>query len=128
MTTPDGRIRLKRRVAVVAGLLALWVAGIEARLVFLQVFRHADLSARAERQQMRTVEAAAKRGDIVDRRGRVLATSVDADSIYAVPSDIAKPDDVAKKLCEAFRDCTGKERQALTERLGQQRAFAYVRR
>ncbi len=128
MAAPNGRVVLRRRVAVVAGILALWVAGIEARLVFLQVIRHADLSARAERQQMRTVEAAAKRGDIVDRRGRVLATSVDADSIYAVPSDIAKPDDVAKKLCEAFRDCTAKERQALTERLGQQRAFAYVRR
>src|SRR5690242_5916637 len=108
MTAPNGRVVLRRRVAVVAGMLALWVAGIEARLVFLQVIRHADLSARAERQQNRTIEVAGKRGDIVDRRGRVLATSVDADSVYAVPTDIAKPDEVAKKLCEAFRDCTAK--------------------
>ena len=50
---------------------------------------HADLVARAERQQMRTIVAPAKRGDILDRHGRVLATSVDADSIYAVPSEIA---------------------------------------
>src|SRR5262247_3656043 len=77
---------------------------------------------------MQTIPLAAKRGDIVDRRGRVLATSVDADSIYAVPSEITQPADVAKKLCAAFRDCTGKERQALADRLGQPRAFAYVRR
>jgi cell division protein FtsI (penicillin-binding protein 3) len=115
-------------VGVVAALLVLWAAGIEARLVVLQVMRHADLSARAERQQMRTMDAAAKRGDILDRRGRVLATSVDADSIYAVPSEIAKPEEAAKKLCAAFRDCTAKERQTLVERLGQSRAFAYVRR
>ena len=35
-SSPDGR---------------LWVAGIEARLVYLQIFQHADLVARAERQQ-----------------------------------------------------------------------------
>ena len=79
---------MKRRVAVVSALLGLWVAGIEARLVYLQVFDHADLAARAERQQERTPPSPAKRGDILDRRGRVLATSVDADTIYAVPTEI----------------------------------------
>ena len=70
----------------------------------------------------------AKRGDIVDRRGRLLATSVDADSVYAVPSEIGDPDDAAAKLCAALRDCSSKDRQALAERLRQQRSFAYVRR
>ena len=53
--------------------------------------RHADLVVRASRQQSRTMDAAAKRGDILDRRGRVLATSVDADSVIAVPSAIEDP-------------------------------------
>ena len=60
----------------------LWSIGIEARLVYLQVVRHEDLTSRAERQQSRTIEAPAKRGEILDRRGRVLAYSVDADTIY----------------------------------------------
>ena len=82
MTTPataathDWRHILKRRVVIVAVLLALWVTGIEAKLVYLQIFQRADLAARAERQQERTLPSPAKRGDIVDRRGRVLATSV----------------------------------------------------
>ena len=47
----------------------------------------------------------AKRGDIVDRRGRVLATSVDADTIYAVPTEIDDAADAANKICDALGDC-----------------------
>lgn len=124
----DWRVTLRRRVAVVAVTTTAWVACIEARLVYLQIFRHTDLVARAERQQMRTQTVPPKRGDILDRRGRVLATSVDADSIYAVPTEIADAKDAAQKLCAALEDCSGRERQLLGERLGQQKAFAYVRR
>jgi cell division protein FtsI (penicillin-binding protein 3) len=112
----------------VAIVLALWVSVIEARLLFLQVVDHADLVARAERQQKRTQEAVAKRGDILDRRGHLLATSVDADTIYAVPSEIVDASDAAARLCRAFADCSKKERAALAEKLSQPRAFVYVRR
>src|SRR5262245_11642241 len=131
MAAPDRfnwREVLKRRTFVAAGLLIVWTAGIEARLVYLQVFRRAYLVSRADRQQSSTLERPAKRGDIVDRRGRVLATSVDADTVYAVPSEIAQPEAVVKQLCEALRDCTAKERQTLTERLGRGGAFSYIRR
>jgi cell division protein FtsI (penicillin-binding protein 3) len=127
--TTDWRVSLTRRIAVVAVLLALWVSGIEARLVFLQVYRHADLVARAERQQERTQSSPAKRGDILDRHGRVLATSVDADTIIAVPSDIDNAADTAKRLCAALGDCNDKERQTLADKLGKSKQqFAYVRR
>src|SRR5215471_11049750 len=91
----DWRLTLAKRSVVAAGFFALWAAGIEARLVYLQVYKRADLVARAERQQMRTIEAPAKRGDILDRKSHVLATSVDADSIYAVPSEIGNADEAA---------------------------------
>ncbi len=127
-TTTNWRETLRTRVAVAAGLLALWAVGIEARLAYLQVIDHAHLAALAARQQMRTIDAAAKRGDILDRRGRVLATSVDADSVYAVPSELGNPRAVADKLCQALGDCRGRDRAALAERLGQTRPFTYVRR
>jgi cell division protein FtsI (penicillin-binding protein 3) len=126
--TNDWRRTVRRRLAVAAAVFLLWSIGIEARLVYLQVYRHADLSARAERQQSRTVEAAAKRGEITDRDGRVLAYSVDADSIYAVPTDIDDPDAAAAALCGALADCARNERQALAERIRRGRAFVYVRR
>jgi cell division protein FtsI (penicillin-binding protein 3) len=124
----DWRATLKRRTLVAACVLASWCVGIEMRLVYLQVYRHGDLVARADKQQLRTRETPAKRGDIVDRKGHMLATSVDADTVYAVPSEIGDPETVAAKLCGAFRDCTARERQALGERLRGRSAFAYVRR
>jgi cell division protein FtsI (penicillin-binding protein 3) len=126
--THDWRPIMKRRTAVVSLLLGLWVAGIEAKLVYLQVFDRADLAARAERQQERTPPSPARRGDILDRRGRVLATSVDADTIYAVPTEIENAAEAARKICDALGDCDKKDRQAIAERLGQKRAFAYVKR
>src|SRR5439155_11550144 len=108
-TPADWRVSVRRRVLVVAGALALWVAGIEAKLVYLQIYDRADLLARAERQQERTQPSPAKRGDILDRRGRVLATSVDADTVYAVPTEIEHPSEVATKLCEALGDCEGRD-------------------
>jgi cell division protein FtsI (penicillin-binding protein 3) len=122
------RTIVRRRLVVAAVGLAAWSAGIEARLLYLQVTRHSDLTARAERQQLRTVETAAKRGEILDRNGRVLAYSVDADSIYAVPTDIDDPDEAASALCNALNDCHARERQALADRIRRGRAFAYVRR
>lgn len=124
----DWRTTVKRRLTVGAVALLAWSAGIEARLVYLQVTRHADLTSRAERQQLRTVETSAKRGEILDRNGRVLAYSVDAESIYAVPTEIASPDDAAAALCGALDDCRPGERQAIVERIRRGRAFAYVRR
>jgi cell division protein FtsI (penicillin-binding protein 3) len=124
----DWRVGFTRRIVVAVWILGVWCAVIETRLIFLQVVRHGDLMARASRQQMRTVQAPAKRGDILDRHGKVLATSVDADSIYAVPSEIDDPDRVATQLCGALADCAAKEKESLAERLGRTKAFAYVRR
>ncbi len=119
---------MRRRLIGASAVFALWACAIEGRLVVLQVVQHADLLERAERQQTQTRTLSAKRGDIVDRKGRVLATSVDADTIYAVPSAITDDAATVRQLCKAFRDCTTRERQELLERLDRQRHFTYVRR
>jgi cell division protein FtsI (penicillin-binding protein 3) len=122
------RPMIRRRVLVAAAIFVVWTIGIEARLIYLQVFSHADLVSRAERQQMQTPALPAKRGEIVDRRGRLLAYSVDADTIYAVPYEIKDAGRTAAALCGVFEACSSKEQSALTERLAADRPFAYVRR
>lgn len=125
-------LRGRLRVAAVGGVV--WALVIGVRLVHLQVVKHDDLQALAERQRNRTIRSAAKRGDIVDRNGRVVAMSAEADSIYAVPGEIAKSDREAwivqtvAKVCAALRDCTAAEQKTLVERMGRQASFAYVRR
>lgn len=119
---------------VAAGVLACWVLAIEVRLVVLQVWQFEELSARAERQQSETQKTPGKRGEIVDRHGRLLAYSVDADTIYAVPTDIADPAGTAAVLCGALDECGKKDRDQLIERLSRKRkngsltSFQYVKR
>ncbi len=119
---------------VATGVLACWVLAIEARLVMLQVMQFDELSARAERQQSETQKTPGKRGEIYDRHGRLLAYSVDADTIYAVPTDISDPAQTAALLCGAFDECGKKDRDQLLERLTRKRprggltAFQYVKR
>jgi len=98
------------------------------------VWQHDELSARAERQQSETQKTPGKRGEIVDRHGRLLAYSVDADTIYAVPTDVVDLTKAAAQLCGALDDCTKKDREQLLERLSLKRrrggltAFQYVKR
>jgi cell division protein FtsI (penicillin-binding protein 3) len=125
---PDWRAVLKGRMRLAAALGVFWALAIVGRLFYLQIVNYADLMLRAERQQLRTIPAPAKRGDIVDRHGRVVAMSADADSIYAVPSELADPAGTAAQICAALRDCTARDRKTLAERLDGKRAFAFVRR
>ena len=125
---PHWRPVIKSRLMVAAGVLVLWALGIETRLIVLQVMQHDQLVARADRQQMSTVIAPAKRGEIFDRSGRLLAYSVDADTIYAVPTEIEDAAKTAAALCQALADCTKKSHEELRERLSQDKSFVYVRR
>ena len=81
----DDALAARLRVALLAAVLAAGRSGIEARSVYLQVIEHAEMLARADRQQLQDRWTAAKRGEILDRNGRVLAYSVDADTICADP-------------------------------------------
>ncbi|MCY3731719.1 MAG: hypothetical protein OXF98_10295, partial [Rhodospirillaceae bacterium] len=105
----------------------VWIVSIEARLVHLQILQHAELVERAGNQQRRTVVVHSKRGEILDRNGRVLAYSVDADTIFAVPSEIDDPEGTARALCGALDDCAADDRDALERRLARRRAFALLK-
>jgi cell division protein FtsI (penicillin-binding protein 3) len=124
----DWRNTLRRRLAITAAVLLAWSAAIETRLLYLQVFQHAELMSRAERQQMHTVTSPAKRGEILDRKGHVLAYSVDTETVYADPREIDDPVKAANSLCDALGDCSRDDRQQLRERLSSRKGFAYVRR
>jgi cell division protein FtsI/penicillin-binding protein 2 len=119
---------LSRRIRVAGAILAFWVVAIECRLVYLQVIARAELVERAERQHLQKQKTTAKRGDLLDRHGRVLATSADADSISAVPSAIEDAPATIAKLCQALGDCTARERQQLAQKFARRNHFAWVRR
>jgi cell division protein FtsI (penicillin-binding protein 3) len=120
---------VRDRVLIAAVLFAVWAVAIQARLVWLQVYQHDALQAEATSQKNRTLTLDPRRGDILDRRGRTLAMSVDAVSICAIPNKINRPAAVADAVCAGLGDCTAQERDLFVQRLGQkERSFAWLRR
>lgn len=80
----------QRRLLQLFALLAAWSIVVVIRLVQVQLVRHDHYVARAQRQQERTLSLNPVRGSILDARGRILAESVSAESIYADPSTLSK--------------------------------------
>ena len=124
----EWRVMLRTRVLVCACIFGLWTAAIEARLVYLQVVDHASLMAYADSQHLRTIHPPAKRGEILDRNGHMLAYSVDADTIAADPSQVEQPDRAAALICRALDACDGAQQQVLADRLRRKGQFVYLAR
>lgn len=114
-----------RRLILLSAFLAVWGVVVVARLVYIQVMRHDDYVVRASKQQQRTVSLTPVRGSILDAKGRTLAESVRADSIYADPQAIADPAKTAKTLAAVKGVGTAKEIQ---RRLRGNSEFAWIAR
>jgi cell division protein FtsI (penicillin-binding protein 3) len=90
------------RLRLVIGCFAFMFCAIFIRLAVLQGLQHTRLRDLAERQYSRQITLHPERGRILDRHGRVLATSVPVPSVYVIPQDIDDSDAVAVKLAEAL--------------------------
>ncbi|HXU46561.1 MAG TPA: penicillin-binding transpeptidase domain-containing protein [Thermoanaerobaculia bacterium] len=116
---------MRSRLLLVAGLGILWAAAIAGRLYYLQVVEHDHFTARAKDQQKRVVELDAPRGTIYDARARELAVSIEVDSVYAIPSEIADPRAAARALAPLVGREQGKLARQLADR---SRDFVWVGR
>src|ERR1035438_9772135 len=86
------------RLLMVGGLALLWAIAVVGRLGYLQLVRHSDYLARAQKQQQRTIEITPQRGVIFDRYMHPLAMSGPVKSAFAVPAEIADETMVAHLL------------------------------
>ena len=71
------------------------------------------------------VEILAQRADIVDRRGRVLATNIETHSLYAQPQEMIEPKRAAKELVRIFPDL---DEARLTKDFSGKRKFIWVKK
>ena len=80
--TPVWRSRL------IVVLVALGFAGLAGRAAYVQVIGNDFFQRQGEVRFARTLELPANRGLILDRNGLILASSVPAASIWAIPEDV----------------------------------------
>ncbi len=99
MTAPRGR---RVRVVVVAALLTSCFVLLLARAVDLAVLRGPEFTRQAAGQHRREVSLVPHRGEIVDRRGELLALSLNVPSVYVRPRQLGDAQgrmaDVARAL------------------------------
>ncbi|HYI12792.1 MAG TPA: penicillin-binding transpeptidase domain-containing protein [Thermoanaerobaculia bacterium] len=88
----------QKRLLQIFAVLAAWALVVVFRLGQVQLARHEHYVAKAKQQQESTLALNPVRGSILDTRGRVLAESVAAESIYADPQAVVNRRAAAKAL------------------------------
>jgi cell division protein FtsI (penicillin-binding protein 3) len=125
-------VPLKRlRFWLICLFFILWAAAISGRLFWLQIVRHQEFVARAEKQQRRTFEVAPRRGILFDRNGHELAMTVQVDSIYADPTAIDDKQTAAHALAAVVHtdpDDDETTEAQIAARLTSGRSFAWIAR
>jgi len=89
---------LPERTRVVLLVFAAIAAAFFLRLIFLQVIVADQYSAMAEESRTVSFETSPRRGTIYDRNGIVLATSVEATTIYANPVEVTDVAGTARSM------------------------------
>ena len=86
------------RSKFIVAMIGLGFVGLGARAAYVQVFGNDFFQRQGEVRFARTLELPANRGKILDRNGLILASSVPAASIWAIPEDVEheKPEVKAK--------------------------------
>ncbi len=90
--------RCRKRAVILATIIFFGFLIISFRLVDLMVLQHETLSKKAKQQYLRTKTLKPQRGIIWDRNMREMAINVEADSLFAVPSEVSNVKALSSKL------------------------------
>ncbi|MFN2557753.1 MAG: peptidoglycan D,D-transpeptidase FtsI family protein [Nitriliruptorales bacterium] len=133
---PTRGLSAGRMLALLVAYLLVFVA-VGYRLVTVQVVRASDYAAIGQQQRERTIDLHARRGRIYDRDGDVLATSVDAATIYADPRAYrpvvrdgvaVPPAGDAREVAKSIASVLGLSAASIEARLHKDAHFVYVAR
>jgi cell division protein FtsI (penicillin-binding protein 3) len=116
----------RRRLSLVAVLMALASAGLVVRAVDLQVVDRGFYQQQGDERFLRTVPVSVMRGTIFDRNGVPLAVSTPVESLWADPQQLLEHADRIPQLAHAL----GVDADGLRRRLAQRatRQFVYLKR
>ncbi|MDR7150194.1 cell division protein FtsI (penicillin-binding protein 3) [Hydrogenophaga palleronii] len=109
---------------IVAGLAVAFV-GLGARAAYVQVFGNDFFQRQGEVRYARTLELPANRGRVLDRNGLILASSVVAQSIWAIPEDVDKSDPKIRDLAKLLDMPLAEVRKRLAS---EDKTFVWVKR
>jgi cell division protein FtsI (penicillin-binding protein 3) len=112
------------RSKFVVAAIALAFVGLAARAAYIQVVANSFFQRQGEVRFARTLDLPANRGRILDRNGLILASSVPAPSIWAIPEDV----DMEKAQMQQLAKLLEMPAAELSKKLDEDKSFVWVKR
>jgi cell division protein FtsI (penicillin-binding protein 3) len=109
-------------------MIALGFIGLGARAAYVQVVGNDFFLRQGEVRFARTLELPANRGKILDRNGLILASSVPAASIWAIPEDVELDTPEVRAKLPALAKLLEMPLPELQAKLSEEKSFVWIKR
>ncbi len=117
------------RSKFIVAAIALGFVVLAARSAYIQVIDNAFFLKQGEVRFARTLTLPAYRGRILDRNGQILASSVLAPSIWAVPEDVDRENPAVRAKLKQVATLLGMSQQELDKKLrNDDKTFVWIKR
>jgi cell division protein FtsI (penicillin-binding protein 3) len=113
------------RSKLIVAAIALSFTGLAGRAAYVQVINNDFYQRQGEVRFARTLELPANRGRILDRNGLILASSVPAPSIWAIPEDVEADKAKLAKLAKLLEMPLNELRKKLDD---EDKTFVWLKR
>ncbi|MGQ3003954.1 MAG: peptidoglycan D,D-transpeptidase FtsI family protein [Hydrogenophaga sp.] len=113
------------RSKFIVAALAVAFAGLAGRAAYVQVFGNDFFQRQGEVRFARTLELPANRGRVLDRNGLILASSVVAQSIWAIPEDVDRAEPKLRQLAKLLEMPLADLRKRLAD---DDKTFVWIKR
>lgn len=117
-------VTVRRRIATVFLLVAIYMVFLGGRLGYLQIVQYSRYRELALSQRLRPIPVDARRGTIFDRNMVKLAVSISADAVYAVPVEVKDKKATAAALAPLLR----LSEKDIVEKLSERQETVWIRR
>jgi len=114
----------KKRSYKILSIFVFMSLVLVSRLLFIQIVKHSFYVDRSYDQRLRIITLSPDRGDIFDRNGNLLATSINSYSVFAVPASVKDKDKVAGILSKTL----GENKYGIFLKLSSNKPFVWIKR
>lgn len=108
--------------------IAIGFMALIARASWVQLFDYGHLQEEADKRYVRTYQLSASRGEIHDRNGATLASSIETPSLWASPVDVNMTDEQLKSLANLLGENQADLKSALSEAAKRNSEFFWLKR
>jgi cell division protein FtsI (penicillin-binding protein 3) len=113
------------RSKFIVAVLAAGFAGLVGRAAYIQLINNPFFQRQGEVRYARTLELPANRGRVLDRNGLILASSVPAQSVWAIPEDMERDSGQLRAMAELLDMSVAELERKLSD---DDKTFVWIRR